>query len=329
MANIANIKNAVIDDDSLDLLITAFKLYEISKLDNNVYRKDEDLVIIRNLLTLYYKLIKPNYNNMIYNFRRKYVSNEILVEKNDTPEERKGLNLIYDFIQDFDIDNDYFNIFTTSLQLHALLYKPKDEEYALLIDRKRQRAKELFEEGKRERDINKVKEAQQMLKSLEAVTFGGHLRTGSVVMNDFSVSIPDAAEATTLFNQFLSPDKVAEYEKVLNDSDIFSYIDYAVSTACYLIGLQPFTDGNKRVFRSLLNLMFKKKNLPPVFITAKERKTYHDALEKALVTHDYSEMCGFYYYKICDSIYELDFKPYLESIGRKEIEDKKKSTVKK
>lgn len=326
MNQVGNIERAIIDDDSLNLLVTAFKLYEISKLDKNVYRKDEDLVIIRNLLTLYYKLIRPNYNDMIYNFRRKYVSNELLVEKNDTPEERKGLNLIYDYIQDFDIDNDQFNIFVTSLQLHSLLYKPIDEKNALLVEKKREEAKKLFEEGKRERNINKVREAQQILKSLEAVTFGGHLRTSSVVMNDFGTDIPDASEAKALFNQFLLPDKKEEFEKVLNGSDIFSYIDYAVSTTCYLIGLQPFVDGNKRVFRSLLNLMFKKKNLPPVFITSKERKMYHAALEKALITHDYSEMCGFYYYKICDSIYELDFKPYLESLGIDNIDDRK-STV--
>ena len=97
MSNIGNIERAVIDDDSLDLLITAFKLYDIAKMDNNVYRKDEDLKIIRHLITLYYKLVNPNYNNMIYNFRKKYISNELLVEKNNTPEERRGLNLVYDF----------------------------------------------------------------------------------------------------------------------------------------------------------------------------------------------------------------------------------------
>jgi hypothetical protein len=145
-------------------------------------------------------------------------------------------------------------------------------------------------------------------------------------MNDFHADIMDPKEVRDKFNAFFSSDeKKQEYENALNNSNIFEYIDYAVNTTCDLIGMQPFGDGNKRTFRSLLNLMFKKKNLPPVYITRKERKTYHDALEKALYEHDYSELDAFYYYKICDSIYELDFKPYLEYLKEK---NKKESKLK-
>ncbi len=317
LANSTNLENARIDNDSMDLLITAFKLYEISKLDNNVYRKDEDLKIIRHLIKLYYKLVNPNYNNMIFNFRRRYVSNELLVEKNDTPEERRGLNLVYDYIQDFDIDHDDFNIFMTALQIHSLLYKPMDEKNASDVDERRERAKELEQEAKRDHDISKYKEAKRILSSIKFEKFGGQLRTESVVMHDFHTHIPDAKEARDIFNEFLTSEKREEFEKALANPDIFAYIDYAVNTTCDLIGIQPFGDGNKRVFRSLLNLMFKKRNLPPVYIKKKERKAYHDALEKALTTHDYRDLDGFYYYKICDSIYELDFKPFLDSLGQK------------
>lgn len=319
LANSTNLENAKIDDDSLDLLITAFKLYEIAKLDNNVYRKDEDLKIIRHLIKLYYKLINPNYNNMIYNFRRRYVSNELLVEKNDNPEERRGLNLVYDYIQDFDIDHDDFNIFMTALSIHSLLYKPRDEKNAREVEERREMAKRLQQEAKEERSIQKLKQSKEILKSLQYETIGGQLRTGPVVMNDFPIEVPDAKKARDIFNQFLSSEKKDEYENALNNPDIFAYINYAVNTTAYLIGIQPFGDGNKRVFRSLLNLMFKKRNLPPVYIKNKERVAYHDALEKALVSHDYTDLDGFYYYKICDSIYELDFKPFLDSLNNIEV----------
>lgn len=330
MTKKGNIESAIIDNDSLDLLITAFQLYEIAKLDNNVYRKDEDLQIIRNLLTLYYKLINPNYNNMIFNFRRKYVSNELLVEKNDTPEERRGLNLIYDYIQDFDVECDSFNIFTVALILHGLLYKPSDEKNAVLADERRDKAKRLREEAKREGNLDKYHESRDLLEQVKFTRFGGQLRQTDAVMYDFQANVPPAEEAIRIFNEFLVARK-DEYEEELNNPDILAYIDYAVNTTAYLIGVQPFGDGNKRVFRSLLNLMFKKKNLPPVYITKKERNAYHQALEKALSTQDYSDLDAFYYYKICDSIYELDFKPYLESIGKTEEEaiQKQKSTFHK
>ena len=323
---INNIKNATIDKDTLELLITAFQLYEIAKLDNNVYRKDENLQIPKNLIEQYYKRIKPNYNNMIYNFRRKYVSNELLVEKNDSPEERKGLNLVYDYIQNFDVDKDYFNIFASSLVIHSLLYRPLDEMNASGISEIKEEALRLKDEAKKEKSLEKLKRAQELLRNVQYEKFGGQLRKGAVVLRDFNVDIPDAEEAMYLFNSYLSPEKIKEYEEALNNPDIFAYIDYAVNTTADLIGMQPFGDGNKRAFRSLLNLMFKKKNLPPVYITRKERKAYHEALEKALSEHDYSDLDAFYYYKICDSIYELDFQTYLNS-SEKDNKNKKIYTI--
>lgn len=322
---ITNLETARIDSDTLDLLTTAFELYNISKLDYNVYRKDNSLSIPKNLITQYYKKVKPNYNNMFFSFRRKYVSNELLVEKNDTPEERQGLNLIYDYIQDYDVEHEPFNIFVNALQIHSLLYKPLDQKRAEEFKEEHEKAKDLYEQAKKEKNLTKLREAQQMLRNVSSPSFGGSLRKAPVYLADFSFDVPEPDTAIREFNKFLTPEMRAEYESHLNDSDIFTYIDYAVNVTSDLIGLQPFGDGNKRTFRSLLNLMFKMKNLPPVYITRKERKAYHTALEKALVEHDYSAIDGFYYYKICDSIYELDFKPYLDankSEDRSSIQDK-------
>lgn len=310
---ITNLETARIDSDTLDLLTTAFELYNIAKLDYNVYRKDNDLSIPKNLITQYYKKVKPNYNNMFFSFRRKYVSNEVLVEKNDTPEERQGLNLVYDYIQDFDVEHDPFNIFINALQIHGLLYRPFDQKREEESKADYEKARELYEQAKQERNLAKLREAQQRLRAVSSTNFGGSLRNGPVYLADFAIDVPDAMTAIYEFNKFLKPEMRAEYESHLNDSDIFTYIDYVVNVTSDLIGLQPFADGNKRAFRGLLNLMFKMKNLPPVYITRRERKAYHVALEKALVEHDYSAIDGFYYYKICDSIYELDFKPYLDA----------------
>lgn len=323
--DVSNLQVATIDDDTLSLLTTAFELYEIAKLDYNVYRKDNDLSIPRNLIIQYYKKVKPNYNNMFFSFRKKYVANEALVEKNDTPEERQGLNLVYDYIQNFDVEKDPFNIFINSMVIHELLYKPLDDKNAKEVAEIRNKANELYERAKKEKNLAALREAQQMLKAVSTSKFGGSLRKGSVRMADFAVDVPDSNVAMQEFNKYLNPESRAEYEAYLNDSDIFTYIDYVVRITCKLIALQPFGDGNKRTFRSLLNLMFKMKNLPPVYITKKEREAYHVALEKAIVEHDYSEINGFYYYKICDSIYELDFKPYLTANKSDEVQNTKQS----
>lgn len=309
-----NLQDARISSDTRDLITTAFELYNIAKLDYNIYRKDLDLSIPKNLIIQYYKKVKPNYNNMIFSFKRKYISNEALVEKNDTPEERKGLALVYDYIQNFDIENDEFNIFITSLIIHKLLYKPLDDKTKEEKEEMLLYGLQLKDEASSEKNLEKLNNAKEIILLSSGSSFGGQLRTGPVTMKGFDIEIPSSEEAMKLFNQYLNPEKKKEYENVLNSSNIFEYINYAIKTTTDLIGTQPFADGNKRTFRSLLNLMFKKKNLPPVYIVKKERKAYHDALEKAICEHDYSTLEAFYYYKICDSIYELEFEPYLREI---------------
>ena len=108
-----------ISSEELSLLETAFKLYNISKSHSNIYRSD-DHSICKNLILQYYRLIRPNHSKMVSTFKRKYVSNEALVEKNDTNEERKGLSLVYDYIQGFDINHDDFNIFINSMIIHQI-----------------------------------------------------------------------------------------------------------------------------------------------------------------------------------------------------------------
>ena len=321
-----NIMNARIDEDSLTLLTTAFELYNISKSHNSIYRESHDATICKNLIKQYYKLVQPNYIDMIMNFKRKYISNEALVEKNDTPEERKGIALVYDYITQFDVDNKKFYLFDEAFSIHSLLYKYLDEKNASDDEELKNEARKLLEEAKQEKDLKKFKAAREMLSNFSSSSrFGGNLRKGPVVMEGFNASIPDANEACKLFNQYRQPEKVNEYEYIRKYEDIFDYIEYCVKTSADLIALQPFGDGNKRTFRALLNLMFKERNIPPVYFVKKERKPYHDALEKAICNKDYEDLINFYYFKICDSIYALDFKPYLDYVNG----EKNKSKVKK
>lgn len=319
-----NIFRAKIDDDSLSLLTTAFALYNISKSHNNILKNEHDSDICKNLIKQYYKRVQPNYVDMILNFKRRYIANEALVEKNDTPEERKGVALAYDYITSYDIDKEKFNIFINALQIHSLLYKPLDEKNKTDYEDRRRIASEMYEEAKKNKDLKKLKEAREYANTIESTRFGGSLRKGPVRLNDFDVKIPDASDACIMFNEYLQPERIKEYEDALNNPDIFEYIRYCVKTTADLIAIQPFGDGNKRTFRTLLNLMFKKRNLPPVYIVKKERKAYHDALEKAVCKKDYEDLIDFYYFKICDSIYKLDFEPYLRFLDQ----EKEKVNVK-
>ena len=89
---------------------------------------------------------------------------------------------------------------------------------------------------------------------------------------------------------------------------LMDYIDRAIEIKCKLIEIHPFEDGNGRTFRALVNLLFRKINLPPIYVRKLEKREYIEAMDRAIRLKDTSSIKKFYYYKICDSIIELDIK---------------------
>jgi len=135
-------------------------------------------------------------------------------------------------------------------------------------------------------------------------SFGGTLRSEQAILKGTYLDVMDAEEAKRYFNSFISnSDFIFE---PLKDNDIFGYIEGCIILTVKLIKAQPFIDGNKRTFRALLNLLFKKINIPPIYIETSEKLEYKNALLKAMIDDNYEDIIKFYYYKICDSIVELD-----------------------
>ncbi len=235
--------------------------YQARKAMNKLYAKQDKMPKMIIEIYLNY-VVKPKFDIIYEDYKRKYIYNESKVEENTTLEERKGLGAVYDFIQGFDVDHDYFNLFVTSLGIHSKLY------------------------------------------SYCVPGFGGKLRDSEVVMFDTCVDIPPAAEARRLFNLLIP---LADYPfSSIENGDIFSYIDQCIILTTDLIRLQPFSDGNKRTFRALLNLLLKKIDIPPIYIEERERIEYKNALMEALEKRDYTWIIQFYYYKICDEIMALN-----------------------
>lgn len=322
--NQSNLSLAGQSEDVRDLLAMAFTTYHLSESYRIIYKKDSDCAIPKRLIELYYKFINPDYNNMIYSFKNKYISNEILVEKNDTKEQRRGLNDVYQYIQDYDFSKKPLNLFITSLEINSILWKPTDELNSSSlkeeIEKLRSEAERLKNEAKKERDLSKFKRAQKLEEDARAMNYkskiGGQLRSNNtydgVRLNNMDIDVPSPEESLRIMNHYLDKDKIEEFNRVMMNDDIIEYISYCVVEMTKLIKTQPFFDGNKRTFRSLLNLMFKVKGLPPVYIRTGERDAYKNALYLAMKEENYSYIIGFYLFKVCDSIYELDVEPYSE-----------------
>lgn len=322
--NQSNLSSTTQSQDVRDLFAMTFMTYHLSENYKVIYKKDAGCAIPKKLIELYYKFINPDYNNMIYSFKNKYISNEILVEKNDTKEQRKGLNNVYQYIQDYDFNEKSLNLFIASLEINSILWKPTDDlntkDLETEITKLREEMETLKKEAKSERNLEKYQRAQKLEKEIKAISYkakiGGQLRNNNnddvVRLNKVDIDIPSPEEALKLMNEYLNKDKVEEFTDVFKSSDIIEYISYCVKETTKLIKIQPFFDGNKRTFRALLNLMFKAKGLPPVYIRTGEREAYKKALYNAMKYEDYSYIIDFYLFKICDSIYELDVEPYKE-----------------
>lgn len=248
-------------EEAASLLTLLQDGYQARKSTSKLHRRDD--ITPKTIIEIYLNyVVKPKFDIVYEDYKNKYIYNESSVENNTTLEERKGLGVVYDFLQGFDVEHDYFNIFTTSLTIHGKLY------------------------------------------SFCAPGFGGRLRETEVVMHDSRIEIPTANEARRLFNLLIP---LANYPfSVIENGDVFNYINQCIILTTDLIRLQPFQDGNKRTFRALLNLLLKKIELPPIYIGIEERGEYKNALMEALEKRDYNWIIQFYYYKICDEIMALN-----------------------
>ena len=313
----SNLNNNLIEQDIRELFSLSFSLFNIAEGYKMIYKKDPNFTIPRKLIALYYEKINPNYNEMIYNFKRKYIANESLVEKNDTKEQRQGISLVYDYIQEYDINTTPFDIFVSTIVINNKLWQYRDQKFVTDQTEMKGRIEQLKKNAKENHSLEDYKKARELEKDLNAITdkskIGGRFRSNDeeVRMNGLDIDVPSSIEATNFMNSFIKPENKKIFNDYFDNPDIFEYINYCIRITTSMIKNQPFVDGNKRTFRSLLNLMFKIRNIPPVYIKQSERNEYKEALYQAMKYEDYDKLYGFYYFKICDSIYELDVAPYL------------------
>lgn len=230
--------------------------------------KVEQLKYMKELIKFYHQFeSKKSYEEIMRDYKIRYIYNESKVEGKVTPEEQLGIGLVYDYIQNFNFEKDYFNIFTTSLIIHQKLY------------------------------------SQCFYKE-----FGGQLRSEAVYLNNSLIEVMEPEEAKKYFNSFISTSN--DIFIPLNNNDILGYIENCIKTTTDLIKAQPFQDGNKRTFRSLLNLLLKKATIPPIFIDLNIRVEYKEALMEAMINNNYIKIYELYYRLIEQAIFELDLYNY-------------------
>ena len=261
----------ITNQDALsEILKGLFYDYIERKRTRQLYKEGpEGLIIPKRLLIFYFQQPEENrhLNNATDNFLRHYIACESILENAHLKFEKAGLKEMYEYLLSDEI-NYMFDIYTL-LELHKKLF-----------------SKAPYPEA------------------------GGVIRNGDAHLDGVPVDL------TPAFNiryelKMLDYDlkDILDMQKQVkeNPAHLFDYIDKCIRLKCNLIKVHPFSDGNGRTIRAFINKLFMDVNLPPIYISSNENKTYKKAMQKAIgEENDYTSIINFYYFKICDSIIELE-----------------------
>lgn len=251
----------------------------------------------QNLIKLYYTRDNhhSDFSNIIFNFKKKYIVQESKLEGVHTPEEINGLGLVYDYIRSDDWKQcpNIYVIMMINLKLFSLTPYPEA---------------------------------------------GGKIRNADCILKGSDVNVCPynqiAQELSKLYfefdkllkkGMFLAENSFSDDEEFMAEREdkMIEYINECLKLKCHLIQIHPFQDGNGRTMRALVNMLFKVAGIPPVYVRLSERKRYLEAMNKAISEKDYTNINQFYYYKICDSILELDLNQRIKQELKPKILKKK------
>ena len=89
---------------------------------------------------------------------------------------------------------------------------------------------------------------------------------------------------------------------------------HAIERACRVhvdfVGIHPFSDGNGRTSRLLMNFELMKSGFPPVVLKVENRLTYYEALDKAHTLGEYDDFIA-----LVVELVEESFEPYWFVLG--------------
>lgn len=253
------------------LMVTAFEIYKNKK--NKIDKYNSTDSIPQNLIKLYYSSDNnhSDFSDIMTTFKEKYIIQESKLERVHNIEEINGLGVVYDYIRSdewYKCPNIYI-ILTINSKLFSLTPYPE---------------------------------------------FGGMFRNSNCYIENSNVKTTPyntiSQDIQKLWPEFEHLMKIGielnENKSIRHEDEIIEYINDCLKLKCRLIEIHPFADGNGRTMRALVNLLFKLAGLPPVYVRHAERTKYISAMDKAISENDYTAINKFYYYKICDSIVELD-----------------------
>jgi Fic family protein len=133
----------------------------------------------------------------------------------------------------------------------------------------------------------------------------GRYRSVPVRIAGSTVVMPNPLKVPTLMKEFVAWVQRAQTHPVT----------LAVDTHYKLVSIHPFTDGNGRTARLLMNLLLMQAGYPPAIIRKEDRKQYISSIEKAQLGGSLAD-----YYTLMYEAVNRSFDIYLTAVEGKEQE---------
>ena len=134
----------------------------------------------------------------------------------------------------------------------------------------------------------------------------GRYRTVPVRISGSTVVLPNPLKVPSLMKEFITNLQISKDN--IADVAIRAHFDF--------VSIHPFSDGNGRTGRLLMNLILMQGRFPPAIIRKEDRKAYINSIEKGQLHGDLSDYNDLMYKAI-----ERSLHIYLESVEPKEIKN--------
>jgi Fic family protein len=128
----------------------------------------------------------------------------------------------------------------------------------------------------------------------------GKYRDVAVRIAGSTVKLPNALKVPELMNDFTD---------WLNQSPAHNPVMLSADAHFKLVSIHPFTDGNGRTARLLMNLLLMQEGYPPALIRKEDRRVYINAIEKGQLTGEKGD-----YYEVIYEAVERSMDIYLEAV---------------
>lgn len=122
-----------------------------------------------------------------------------------------------------------------------------------------------------------------------------------------------AGSAVILPNPMKVPQLMREFMAWMHGKTREHCLQTAAEAHFKLVSIHPFTDGNGRTARLLMNILLMQKGYPPALIRKEDRARYIDAVEKGQLKGELSD-----YYQIIYEAVERSLNIYLEALEEKD-----------